>query len=145
MADPTGKATVPAYQSAPDLAIDLDGDYTAILHTNHGDVTISFFPAEAPLAVNNFLFLAGDNPRRAQQLAETLMQQGIEVYRARRPIRAAAIPGARDLRGRSLAAEELPIGTYVVNLDQPMSPLETPEFWLAWQATARSRSLATEV
>ena len=51
---------MPAYQSAPDLTIDLDGDYTATLHTNHGDVTISFFPAEAPLAVNNFLFLAGE-------------------------------------------------------------------------------------
>jgi cyclophilin family peptidyl-prolyl cis-trans isomerase len=51
---------VPDNRNAPDLAIDLDGEYTATLHTNHGDITISFFPAEAPLAVNNFLFLAGE-------------------------------------------------------------------------------------
>jgi cyclophilin family peptidyl-prolyl cis-trans isomerase len=48
------------YQNPPELAVDLDGDYSAVLHTNHGDITISFFPAEAPLAVNNFLFLAGE-------------------------------------------------------------------------------------
>ena len=48
------------YSSPPELTVDLDGDYTATLHTNHGDITISFFPAEAPQAVNNFLFLAGE-------------------------------------------------------------------------------------
>ena len=48
------------YDAAPDLAIELDGEYTAVLHTNHGDITIEFLPADAPLAVNNFLFLAGE-------------------------------------------------------------------------------------
>ena len=47
------------YSSAPDLAIELDGTYTATLHTTLGDITVGFHPAEAPLAVNNFLFLAG--------------------------------------------------------------------------------------
>jgi peptidyl-prolyl cis-trans isomerase B (cyclophilin B) len=30
------------------------GEELAILHTNHGDITIRFFPGEAPLAVENF-------------------------------------------------------------------------------------------
>jgi cyclophilin family peptidyl-prolyl cis-trans isomerase len=46
------------YRTAPDLEIDLDTEYTATLHTTLGDITIGFLPAEAPLAVNNFLFLA---------------------------------------------------------------------------------------
>ena len=47
------------YSSAPDLVVELDGQYSATLHTTLGDITVSFLPAEAPLAVNNFLFLAG--------------------------------------------------------------------------------------
>jgi cyclophilin family peptidyl-prolyl cis-trans isomerase len=48
------------YSKAPDLAIDLDTDYRATLHTNQGDITLRLFAAEAPLAVNSFLFLAGE-------------------------------------------------------------------------------------
>ncbi len=48
------------YSAPPELTIDLDGDYSATLHTNLGDITVGFFPAEAPLAVNNWLFLARD-------------------------------------------------------------------------------------
>ena len=48
------------YAKAPDLAIDLSTAYTATLHTNHGDIAIELHPAEAPLAVNSFLFLAGE-------------------------------------------------------------------------------------
>jgi len=48
------------YAKAPDLAIDLNTAYTATLHTNHGEIAIELFPAEAPLAVNSFLFLAGE-------------------------------------------------------------------------------------
>jgi cyclophilin family peptidyl-prolyl cis-trans isomerase len=48
------------YPKAPDLSIDLNTAYTATLRTNHGDIAIELFPAEAPLAVNNFLFLAGE-------------------------------------------------------------------------------------
>lgn len=46
------------YPEAPDLTIDLDKDYAATLHTNHGDITIGLRAAEAPLTVNNFVFLA---------------------------------------------------------------------------------------
>jgi len=48
------------YDSAPDLTIDLDSDYGATLHTSLGDIAVEFLPADAPLAVNNFLFLAGE-------------------------------------------------------------------------------------
>jgi cyclophilin family peptidyl-prolyl cis-trans isomerase len=48
------------YENAPDLEIDLDAGYTATLHTSLGDITMSFRPAEAPQATNNFLFLARD-------------------------------------------------------------------------------------
>ena len=47
------------FDSAPDLTIDLDGAYGATLHTTLGDITVEFFPADSPLAVNSFLFLAG--------------------------------------------------------------------------------------
>jgi cyclophilin family peptidyl-prolyl cis-trans isomerase len=47
------------YSKAPDLGIYLNATYTVTLHTNHGDIAIDLFPAEAPLAVNSFLFLAG--------------------------------------------------------------------------------------
>jgi cyclophilin family peptidyl-prolyl cis-trans isomerase len=46
------------YSQAPDLTVDLGTKYAVTLHTNHGDVALDLFPAEAPLAVNSFLFLA---------------------------------------------------------------------------------------
>lgn len=48
------------YADAPDLTIDLAKTYTATLHTTQGEITIEFRPAEAPQAVNNFVFLAGE-------------------------------------------------------------------------------------
>lgn len=48
------------YDSPPELTIDLNTTYEAVLHTNHGDVTIEFDAARAPQTVNNFLFLARD-------------------------------------------------------------------------------------
>ncbi|MDX1689416.1 MAG: peptidylprolyl isomerase [Acidimicrobiia bacterium] len=48
------------YSAPPELTIDLDGDYVATLHTTMGDIEIAFDPANAPRAVNNFLFLAGE-------------------------------------------------------------------------------------
>jgi cyclophilin family peptidyl-prolyl cis-trans isomerase len=48
------------YAAPPDLAIDLDKTYSATVQTSHGDFTIEFNPVHAPLAVNNWLFLAGE-------------------------------------------------------------------------------------
>ncbi|HEX9762887.1 MAG TPA: peptidylprolyl isomerase [Acidimicrobiia bacterium] len=46
------------YDSPPELTIDLDRAYTAILDTNHGEIMIEFDPARSPTTVNNFVFLA---------------------------------------------------------------------------------------
>ncbi|GAB4572655.1 MAG: hypothetical protein Kow0077_12640 [Anaerolineae bacterium] len=46
------------YADQPPLLIDLSKSYRAILHTEHGDVTIDLFTDRAPVAVNNFVFLA---------------------------------------------------------------------------------------
>jgi peptidyl-prolyl cis-trans isomerase B (cyclophilin B) len=48
------------YDVQPELSIDLDKSYEATLHTSEGDITIELYPADAPMTVNNFLFLAGD-------------------------------------------------------------------------------------
>lgn len=48
------------YPAAPDLTIDLDKTYTATLQTTQGEIAIELRAAEAPLAVNNFVFLAGE-------------------------------------------------------------------------------------
>ena len=45
---------------APRLQIDLDKTYSATLHTNHGDISVEFYAADAPQTVNSFLFLAGE-------------------------------------------------------------------------------------
>ncbi|MCJ7725716.1 MAG: peptidylprolyl isomerase, partial [Acidimicrobiia bacterium] len=42
------------------MTIDLDKAYTATLETTQGEITIALRAAEAPLAVNNFVFLAGE-------------------------------------------------------------------------------------
>jgi len=48
------------YTSQPEMTIDLSKTYSATLHTNLGDIGIEFNPAESPLTVNNFVFLARD-------------------------------------------------------------------------------------
>ena len=46
------------YSAAPTLSIDLSTTYTATIETNLGTLTAEFFPADAPVTVNNFVFLA---------------------------------------------------------------------------------------
>jgi cyclophilin family peptidyl-prolyl cis-trans isomerase/protein-disulfide isomerase len=46
------------YSSCPPLTVDEDATYTATLETEQGDIVIELYPDVAPLAVNNFLFLA---------------------------------------------------------------------------------------
>ncbi|MBI4498505.1 MAG: peptidylprolyl isomerase [Chloroflexi bacterium] len=40
------------------MSIDPQKDYYAVLHTNQGNITVHLLPQEAPITVNNFLFLA---------------------------------------------------------------------------------------
>lgn len=46
------------YDDAPELAIDEDATYTATIATTCGDIVVELEAAEAPLAVNSFVFLA---------------------------------------------------------------------------------------
>ena len=50
------------YASAPDLDIDIDIDttYSAVIHTTAGDISVDLYASDAPLTVNNFVFLAND-------------------------------------------------------------------------------------
>ncbi len=40
------------------MVIDQNKEYTATIKTNLGDIVIQLFPKDAPIAVNNFVFLA---------------------------------------------------------------------------------------
>ena len=40
------------------MSIDQEKSYTATIQTNHGDMVIDLFPKDAPITVNNFVFLA---------------------------------------------------------------------------------------
>ena len=48
------------YSSQPDMVIDPSKSYSAVLHTNHGDIAVDFLPDRSPATVNNFVFLARD-------------------------------------------------------------------------------------
>jgi cyclophilin family peptidyl-prolyl cis-trans isomerase len=46
------------YSSCPPLSLDTGKKYVAVIHTEKGDISVQLFPGIAPLAVNNFIFLA---------------------------------------------------------------------------------------
>ncbi len=46
------------YRSAPEMQIDPAKHYTATFHTSRGDFSVELFAREAPITVNNFVFLA---------------------------------------------------------------------------------------
>ena len=48
------------YRRYPKMVIDLKNQYTGIIKTNKGDIEIELFAKDAPLTVNNFVFLARD-------------------------------------------------------------------------------------
>lgn len=56
--DDEDPAIVRAYDAPPPMTIDAAAAYTAVLHTEKGDITIELLPQAAPVAVNNFVFLA---------------------------------------------------------------------------------------
>ena len=49
-----------SYSKPPESTVDLDATYHATLHTTLGDITLELLAADAPIAVNSFLFLAGE-------------------------------------------------------------------------------------
>lgn len=48
------------YAAAPPMTIDPAKNYTATFHTEKGDFVAELFAREAPVTVNNFVFLARD-------------------------------------------------------------------------------------
>jgi peptidyl-prolyl cis-trans isomerase B (cyclophilin B) len=46
------------YNTAPSMQIDPAKSYQAIFHTSRGDFTVDLFAKDAPITVNNFVFLA---------------------------------------------------------------------------------------
>jgi cyclophilin family peptidyl-prolyl cis-trans isomerase len=48
------------YSGPPPMQIDPNKQYTATFHTSRGDFTAALFAKEAPITVNNFVFLARD-------------------------------------------------------------------------------------
>ena len=47
-----------SFSSAPEMQIDLAQSYETVISTTVGDITIQLFAQEAPITVNNFIFLA---------------------------------------------------------------------------------------
>ncbi len=50
----------PRYDAPPTMAINAETCYTAVVHLGCGDIAIELLPRVAPVAVNNFVFLAKD-------------------------------------------------------------------------------------
>ena len=48
------------YKSPPEMVIDPNKTYTATFKTGVGDIVVDLFAKEAPVTVNNFVFLARD-------------------------------------------------------------------------------------
>jgi hypothetical protein len=46
------------YSRPPEMQIDPNKRYEAVFHTDRGDFTVELFAREAPVTVNNFVFLA---------------------------------------------------------------------------------------
>ena len=55
-----GGVTIAQYSNVPPLAIDPSGQYIAVIRTSLGNMEIELFAAQAPITVNNFIFLALD-------------------------------------------------------------------------------------
>ena len=49
-----------SYSAPPAMTIDETKSYSATFKTNHGDINIELLPSQAPVTVNNFVFLARD-------------------------------------------------------------------------------------
>ena len=68
------------YQTPPPLVIDDKSSYEAVITTENGQMRLRLFADEAPLAVNNFVFLANegfyDGPTFHRVLADFMAQGG---------------------------------------------------------------------
>ncbi len=59
MSSPTKPSSnLKQWAKPPDMAIDPQKSYTAVLHTDKGDIALKLFADKTPRTVNNFVFLA---------------------------------------------------------------------------------------
>ncbi len=49
------------WKTPPEMQIDTDSQYFAVLKTSKGEIELQLFPEHAPMTVNNFVFLAGQS------------------------------------------------------------------------------------
>jgi cyclophilin family peptidyl-prolyl cis-trans isomerase len=54
----TEGGSIMQWSSQPPMTIDQNKQYTATIKTNYGDIEVQLFPKDAPVTVNNFVFLA---------------------------------------------------------------------------------------
>ncbi|AYB37496.1 peptidylprolyl isomerase [Brevibacillus laterosporus] len=59
--DETAKQPSKQYDKAPEMKIDPNKNYEAVVETNKGSFTIQLFAKDAPKTVNSFVFLANDH------------------------------------------------------------------------------------
>lgn len=67
------------YDAPPALTVDTKKKYTATIKTSKGDIVVDLFPAEAPMTVNNFVFLAREgfyNGTKFHRVIADFMIQG---------------------------------------------------------------------
>jgi cyclophilin family peptidyl-prolyl cis-trans isomerase len=55
---PGCKTKTMSWSNPPAMTIDQSKSYTATIKTNYGDIIVNLFPKDAPLTVNNFVFLS---------------------------------------------------------------------------------------
>lgn len=68
-----------SYSKAPDMTIDVTKKYSATIQTSRGPISVELFAQDAPLTVNNFVFLARDgfyNGTKFHRVIEDFMVQG---------------------------------------------------------------------
>jgi cyclophilin family peptidyl-prolyl cis-trans isomerase len=49
------------WPTPPKMVIDQNKNYSAIIHTEKGDITVELFTSKTPVTVNNFIFLVREN------------------------------------------------------------------------------------
>ena len=54
----TEEGKIMEWSNPPQMTIDENKEYQATINTNFGDIVVQLFPKDAPIAVNNFVFLA---------------------------------------------------------------------------------------
>jgi peptidyl-prolyl cis-trans isomerase B (cyclophilin B) len=53
--------SIQQWNNPPEMQIDTEAKYFALLKTSKGEIELQLFPEHAPMTVNNFVFLAGQS------------------------------------------------------------------------------------